>query len=1263
MALLDILKKVKKKASDIVGGAENTIGSAASSIGSVISNIEKGSQQAGTRARQQVNRTIQNIPQPIKTIGNIGANLVVPIDAAKQFGETLSKPFTNKYDLQALKSRQDKANADLEYAKLIKIKNPELSRKVLEQTNKDLIDIQKSASNLAKSQPTPLQIGAQAGNLALQTALSSSGLKAAGQGIKAISKSKGFVKPILKSAGIGAAAGGTSTALDLIGRGETDAKQIAKNALIGAGIGGAIGGVAPVAISGATKLIKETPKITTKVSQDIAKSLQEPKFQPGFASTKPKVELEPKLPKITETPEQLARETIQTSVQEPISPEIAPIARVSTKEDISIKPTVENAPLQKEISALNKFEPTPTIQGTPKDFKTIFKKYIGQRDSAELKGIKDVSSIGKLDDISAKQVEDALLGKIDVNTLSGDAKAQAIKLRQEFDDARRLAMQSGEDIGYIQDYLPRTYIQKDTNAPAYKTTKGKLDFAKERTFATPEEAAQFGYVEKPMTPKQKLADYKRKIYQKSADVEFVQSLKENNLISDVSEQGLTPFSAPGLSGGKTYYATKDVADNLKKYFDYVPQDTLAKTLEKTAGISGGLQDVVLSGGAYGTPINAFVTGQGVKAVASGQIKEFTKAFTTAFSDKATKIYNTENIDFLIAMKERNVPITQNLTIENLDMSLAKEIAGSEGLGGKLKKIWNSAVNDPTFKRTMPIYMTEVFKSNYKAALKKGLSNEVAKDLAANVVKESFGIISSDVRALRSKGTENFVSTLFFAPKYREAMIRFWGSNLKSISTNILSPEYKANRAFLIGASIMYAGYDYVNYQNTGKHLWENTENDKDKAIINIGNGDVIKVPILPSVATIPRAILRISGKGIEGNFQGAAKDAFQSFSSMLVKPIADVINNSDYFGNPIYNEADTTTEKLQASAKYLAKANLPALLKSAGDTKVGNELLNKIGLGTPENKFQQKSALQIASEALELPFRFSTQEKIQKQYKAQEWKKDIATIQKDLSEEDKKAWEVLHPPKTNSFGEEMFDENKRLSKYTRAGIYLNNPNVLEADRKLNQLMVQKGNPSNPLFELPTPLLTKVLLKEALPPGSKDPQLSALYKEEWFQDYQKARSDYYEQVKANMAKQGKELLKSTNPYPTTPPELQKVMDYYSSLPKGTGARSKWIKANPGLWQQMTAQWQQVDAWENKERVAIGLDEIINEASSAAGYGKGGGKTTKSKVKGDLELLKLKSQPKIKIQKLKRTLPSAPAKSIKLSKTKLKNIQVNKIRIRK
>lgn len=221
---------------------------------------------------------------------------------------------------------------------------------------------------------------------------------------------------------------------------------------------------------------------------------------------------------------------------------------------------------------------------------------------------------------------------------------------------------------------------------------------------------------------------------------------------------------------------------------------------------------------------------------------------------------------------------------------------------------------------------------------------------------------------------------------------------------------------------------------------------------------------------------------------------------------------------------------------------------------------------------------------------------------------NIKTVSEGLNKNELAAFNSLHPSKTNFLGEDIFDENKRITNYTRAGAYINNPGVLEADRKLDQLQRDQGKPGNPLFDLPNPLLTKVLLKAALPPGSKDPELSNLYKQEWYQDYQNARSKYYEGVKSELSKEGKSMPKSTNPYPTTPGNLQKVMDTYSSLPKGTGARSSWIKANPGLWQQMTAQWAQVDAWENKERVAIGLAPVEDEedaSTSKYGSGSGGG----------------------------------------------------------
>ena len=229
-------------------------------------------------------------------------------------------------------------------------------------------------------------------------------------------------------------------------------------------------------------------------------------------------------------------------------------------------------------------------------------------------------------------------------------------------------------------------------------------------------------------------------------------------------------------------------------------------------------------------------------------------------------------------------------------------------------------------------------------------------------------------------------------------------------------------------------------------------------------------------------------------------------------------------------------------------------------------------------------------------------------------------------------------------------------------------------------MVQKGNPSNPFFELPQPLQRQVLLKEALPPGSKDPVLSALNDEEWYQDYKIANGKYYEQIKANMAKQGKELPKSTNPYPERPTELAKVMDYYSSLPKGTGARSQWIKANPGLWQQMTAQWEQENAWTNKERVAMGIPEIVQEdTTKKAGSGEGSkGKkqriTLKSlmagekrlseipKVKDTIPLIKLKTRPRIAAVKLQKTTKKPVVKLAPSRKAQTKKLTIRNIRVK-
>lgn len=209
-----------------------------------------------------------------------------------------------------------------------------------------------------------------------------------------------------------------------------------------------------------------------------------------------------------------------------------------------------------------------------------------------------------------------------------------------------------------------------------------------------------------------------------------------------------------------------------------------------------------------------------------------------------------------------------------------------------------------------------------------------------------------------------------------------------------------------------------------------------------------------------------------------------------------------------------------------------------------------------------------------------------------------------LDRNEESAWNTLHPAKKNFMGEEIFDENNRLSAHTRASIYLQYPKVFIADARIDALQRAQGKPGNPIYDLPQEQLTRVLLKATLPPGAKDPELSNLYQQEWYQDYNTKRDAYYQAIKADMAKEGKTMPASTNPYPEAPQDLQKAMDQYSALPKGTGQRSAWISANPGLWQQMTNHWSAVDAWENKERVSMGLSPIDNtQSSTTGGYGYG------------------------------------------------------------
>ena len=152
---------------------------------------------------------------------------------------------------------------------------------------------------------TPLQRGAALADAALTigTGGTFAGLKQAGkQGAKQIAKQ------YAKTAALGAASGAAGTATQK----DATAKDIATGAVGGAVFGTALkgaGDVAPV-------IARKAGSTLSKAKEGIASALQEPKFKPGFASTKGKKGLEPAQPKVEIVKDPTKRQQIINSVLE-----------------------------------------------------------------------------------------------------------------------------------------------------------------------------------------------------------------------------------------------------------------------------------------------------------------------------------------------------------------------------------------------------------------------------------------------------------------------------------------------------------------------------------------------------------------------------------------------------------------------------------------------------------------------------------------------------------------------------------------------------------------------------------------------------------------------------------------------------------------------------------------------------------------------------------------------------------------------------------
>ena len=850
----------------------------------------------------------------------------------------------------------------------------------------------------------------------------------------------------------------------------------------------------------------------------------------------------------------------------------------------------------------------------PQVFKNIFAKWIGKRDSARTKAT--VEAV-KFKDVPGdpKQIIKAIEGG-DVK-VSPKQKKYITKLRQTYDRLFNEAKEAGIDMNYQKDYLTHIWEKPiDQVRAEYQTAKQKFGFSGERTIPTYEEGIKMGLKPKYSNPVEILSEYVRRLETTKANIELFKDLKEQGLIVSGSkvanDPNFTPVNAPGfpraifrIGNNKTvisnWYAPKNVANQINNIM--TPQDNgrMGKIFKKTAKLSSTVQDITMSGGLPKTPLNAWTAAQATKEILSGRVVSPLTSFVRSLSGKSSNKFFQENAQQIIKMQERNIPVSTTFTVDNLIDSKTATKTFGEAIGSK----WNKLMNEPTFRRFMPQLQINLFNDIEAGLLKAGKTETEAADIAAQAVKNFYGVKGSDKVAAGSKLWNDMVTTGLFAPKYRESMINFWVNNLKAVKKPF-APENITNTKFVIGAFLTYLGMNAINKANTGNDMADNPSGKEDKMLIKTKDG-YIGVPFLSSIATMPRMGYMAGKQLVEGDVAGAVNTVAKGSTSSLIRPIADIMSNEDYYGSPIYDES--SGKPWGDIGLYLAgKYNHPYI----------RETLNIVGQNLPENTKKQLGIsknpvplYQTLSKGLELPFRFYNNNKGRDALATARYFDDKKLIEKSLSKEDKETWNLL---------KKKSGEQNILNSQQKALLLLNNPQLQQAEEAMAIQAMNRGETVDPIWELPPSWRKVVWASRVQLPGQKNTYDTLLSQQPWYKEFKEKQNQFYDSVGSSETNTG-----SLMPYPEPSAYVQQQMD-----------AKNWKDPEVQAW--FTAR----DQYYNQQLMALGLPPM----STDSGFSSRKGKSKRAIT------VKLSEPKKISItwKPMKRNLPTlklAKAPTIKLA----------------
>lgn len=858
----------------------------------------------------------------------------------------------------------------------------------------------------------------------------------------------------------------------------------------------------------------------------------------------------------------------------------------------------------------------------PGDFMGIANRFIGEKQAGKTISNKIASQFTDVPVEKGKEFIDHVEGVAKSNDpfiLQKAREWEAVN-NNIYYDMQKLAKRTKQDLGYIKGYVTHIWEQTPEEVTAAAQALGKkLGNANKRTIDTYEEGIKAGLTPFSTNPAEILQRYVDNMKQVESGVNFYDDLKASGVLANKRQSGWEPVLIPGISSSNAmFYAPKAIAEKITNMFR---GESIFSGL---AEISKRHQDISMSGGIPFTPVNAWTMGQMIKDITSFSPYRTVRTasnFVRSNFPGVSRKYFLDNVDDLVDLQTRTGIASPEMDVSRMiDKGFIKNTFGSS-----IGDAWSSAVSDATFRRFYPMQLLEEYKNVKNQAIKQGVPLEEAKDVAADAVKNWFGLTDAGVDATRSKEVKDLMNTFLFAPRFRESMINFWINNVKAVSplgvkngkvvfNNPLSLQNKANTMFIAGTIGSYFAYNALNKKFTGHTMNENPPGMEDKLLIPQKDGSYIGIPFLSSIATIPRLLYRAGLRLKEGNVNGLMTE-LKGVLSTTARPVADIATNQNYFGNKIYDPE--SPEQPQQIAKYVGQSLVAhPYLKEFGASipKVGEYVGDKRNIGDP--------AWQRLTRASEAPVRFYDKKTVDGKWFFDARDKALKGMDKNTRDEylklhpQKETWEMTTSTPDNVSVKEQMEKNM---------IRANNPELYMYEKQIATATNQKtGQPIDPIYVVPMETAMRYYRYQSLPPGSKDKSdLIKAYPD--ISQLMKLRSQFF--AENPLPKSG-----TTSPYDNKPVASEYVQTQMDLKNWDDPQVRAFLDAN--------------QQWQDEQRMLMGL-------LPKDGGGFGSGKKKPKKV--GLIQGKRINPKKIKIKSIvpkKFKLQNAKIKPLKISKNKTK-----------